>query len=71
MKDRTDDGRPVGRRDEILDGSTTDTNSGWVCRQIAGRGAGVVRTAVVPDDPREIAQGLDFLLQVESVTFDD
>lgn len=49
---------------EILDGSTTDTNSGWVCRQISGRGAGVVRTAVVPDDPREIAQGLDFLLQV-------
>jgi molybdenum cofactor synthesis domain-containing protein len=48
---------------EILDGSTTDTNSGWVSRQIAGRGAGVVRTAVVPDDPREIAQGLDFLLQ--------
>ncbi|MGI5191106.1 competence/damage-inducible protein A [Promicromonospora sp. CA-289599] len=48
---------------EILDGSTTDTNSSWVCRQIAGRGAGVVRTAVVPDDPREIAQGLDFLLQ--------
>lgn len=48
---------------EILDGSTTDTNSGWVSRQISGRGAGVVRTAVVPDDPREIGQGLDFLLQ--------
>ena len=51
--------------DEILDGSTTDSNSGWVCRQISGRGASVVRTAVVPDDPREIGQGLDFLLQVE------
>jgi len=50
---------------EILDGSTTDSNSGWVCRQVSGRGASVVRTAVVPDDPREIAQGLDFLLQVE------
>ncbi|GAA4714535.1 hypothetical protein GCM10023198_42210 [Promicromonospora umidemergens] len=51
--------------DEILDGSTTDSNSGWVCRQASGRGASVVRTAVVPDDPREIAQGLDFLLQTE------
>lgn len=50
---------------EILDGSTTDSNSGWVSRQISGRGASVVRTAVVPDDPREISQGLDFLLQVE------
>ena len=50
---------------EILDGSTTDTNSGWVARQISGRGANVVRTAVVPDDPREIAQGLDFLLEAE------
>lgn len=48
--------------DEILDGSTTDTNSGWICRQIQGRGASVVRTAVVSDDAAEIAAGLDFLL---------
>ena len=50
---------------EILDGSTTDTNSGWVARQISGRGASVIRTAVVPDDPREISQGIDFLLAAE------
>jgi nicotinamide-nucleotide amidase len=50
---------------EILDGSTTDTNSGWVARQIQGRGSQVVRTAVVPDDRAEIAAGLDFLLAAQ------
>ncbi|MBL0887853.1 competence/damage-inducible protein A [Myceligenerans indicum] len=46
---------------EILDGSTVDTNSGWVCGRISDRGAAVVRTAVVADDEAEIAAGVDFL----------
>jgi nicotinamide-nucleotide amidase len=50
---------------EILDGSTADTNSGWVCRQISGRGATVASTLVVADDQDEIVSGLQFLATKE------
>ena len=42
----------------MLDGSTLDSNSNWVCRQIVGRGARVTRICVVPDESREIVDEL-------------
>lgn len=48
---------------EVLSGSTTDTNSGFLCRQIAARGATVLQIITVPDDPdrigRALAQSMD------------
>lgn len=44
--------------DEVLEGSTTDTNSGWLCRQVTGRGARVVQICAVPDDHGRIGVAL-------------
>lgn len=43
---------------EVLAGDVLDTNSHWLCRQIAGRGARVGRIAVLPDAPAAIGEGL-------------
>ena len=43
---------------EILAGDVLDTNSHWLCRQLAGRGARVTRISVLPDEPAAIADGL-------------
>ena len=43
---------------EILNGTTTDTNSGWIARQIAGRGAMVSQIITVPDDIDRIKSAL-------------
>jgi nicotinamide-nucleotide amidase len=40
---------------EVLDGSTVDTNSSWICRQIAGRGGRVLRVSILPDERAAIA----------------
>ena len=39
--------------DEVLNGSTLDTNSHWLCTQIAGRGA-LVTTVVTVHDKRRV-----------------
>ncbi|MGW2562559.1 competence/damage-inducible protein A [Streptomyces sp. NPDC001514] len=44
--------------DEVLNGSTTDTNSGWLCRQITGRGARVAQICTVHDDRQRIRTAL-------------
>ena len=44
---------------EILNGTTTDTNSGWVARQITGRGATVNQITTVPDDSERIQAALE------------
>lgn len=44
---------------EILSGATTDTNSGWVARQITGRGATVSQIITVPDDIDRIKSALE------------
>lgn len=46
---------------EILDGSVTDTNSSWVCRQMTGRGASVSRILTVEDSKSEISSALAFM----------
>jgi nicotinamide-nucleotide amidase len=43
---------------EVLSGSTTDTNSGFVCRQVAARGALVLQICTVPDDLGRIERAL-------------
>ncbi|SFQ67956.1 competence/damage-inducible protein A [Amycolatopsis rubida] len=44
--------------DEVLEGSTTDTNSSWLCRQVSGRGSRVVQVCAVPDDRERICAAL-------------
>lgn len=43
---------------EVLAGNVLDSNSHWMCQQLAVRGAQVRRITVLPDDPHEIADGL-------------
>ena len=43
---------------EVLAGDVLDTNSHWLCRQLASSGARVIRISVLPDDPAAIADGL-------------
>jgi molybdenum cofactor synthesis domain-containing protein len=43
---------------ELLAGDVLDTNSHWLCRQLAGRGARVSRIATLPDDGATIGEAL-------------
>jgi len=43
---------------ELLVGDVLDTNSHWLCRQLAGRGARVSRMATLPDDVATIGEAL-------------
>jgi len=43
---------------ELLAGDVLDTNSHWLCRQLAGRGACVSRMATLPDDVATIGEAL-------------
>ncbi len=43
---------------EVLAGNVLDTNSHWLCQQIAARGAQVVRITVLPDAVETIAEAL-------------
>ena len=43
---------------ELLAGDVLDTNSHWLCRQLAGRGARVSRMATLPDDMATIGEAL-------------
>ena len=43
---------------ELLAGDVLDTNSHWLCRQLAGRGARVSRMATLPDDMPTIGEAL-------------
>ena len=43
---------------ELLAGDVLDTNSHWLCRQLAGRGARVSRMATLPDDMATIGSAL-------------
>lgn len=36
---------------EVLAGNVLDSNSHWMCQQLAARGAQVRRITVLPDDP--------------------
>ncbi len=48
---------------ELLLGDVQDTNTHWLCRQIAGRGGAVHRAALLPDDPDTIAAEVRSALQ--------
>ena len=43
---------------ELLAGDVLDTNSHWLCRQLAGRGVRVSRMATLPDDMATIGEAL-------------
>jgi molybdenum cofactor synthesis domain-containing protein len=43
---------------EVLNGDVLDSNSYWLCRQLAGEGWRVRRVTVVPDEPESIASAL-------------
>ena len=43
---------------ELLAGDVLDTNSHWLCHQLAGRGARVSRMATLPDDMTSIGEAL-------------
>ena len=43
---------------ELLAGDVLDTNSHWLCRQLAGRGARVSRVTTLPDDMATIGEAL-------------
>lgn len=43
---------------EVLAGNVLDSNSHWLCQQVAARGAQVRRITVLRDDPEEIKDGL-------------
>ena len=51
--------------DEVLNGSTLDTNSHWLCTQIAGRGALVTTVVTVHDDPIAIKDALAYCIRTE------
>jgi nicotinamide-nucleotide amidase len=44
--------------DEILDGHTRDTNSGWLARRLSELGIPLDRIVTVPDDPAAIGEAL-------------
>lgn len=44
--------------DELLRGIVADTNSHWMAKRIAARGAALRRVVVLPDDPPEVAASL-------------
>jgi nicotinamide-nucleotide amidase len=48
---------------EVLAGNVLDSNSHWLCQQIAARGGQVRRIMVLRDDPGEIKDGLLGALQ--------
>ena len=43
---------------EVLADDVLDTNSHWLCQQLASRGAPVVRITTLPDDPSGIGETL-------------
>ena len=43
---------------EVLAGDVLDTNSHWLCRELAARGARVTRITVLPDDRAAIGEAL-------------
>jgi nicotinamide-nucleotide amidase len=43
---------------EVLAGDVLDTNSHWLCRELAARGGRVVRVTVLPDDPAVLGEAL-------------
>ena len=43
---------------EVLAGNVLDSNSHWLCQQVAARGARVRRITVLPDEPAEIGEAL-------------
>jgi molybdenum cofactor synthesis domain-containing protein len=43
---------------EVLAGNVLDTNSHWLCQQLAALGAQVRRVTVLPDEPEQIADAL-------------
>jgi nicotinamide-nucleotide amidase len=43
---------------EVLAGNVLDSNSHWLCGQVAALGAQVRRITVLPDEPGQIADGL-------------
>jgi nicotinamide-nucleotide amidase len=43
---------------EVLAGNVLDTNSHWLCRELAARGARVTRVTVLPDEPAAIGETL-------------
>jgi molybdenum cofactor synthesis domain-containing protein len=43
---------------EVLAGNVLDSNSHWLCQQLAALGASVRRITVLPDEPAQIAEGL-------------
>ncbi len=43
---------------EVLAGAVLDTNSHWLCRELAARGARVTRVTVLPDEPATIGEAL-------------
>jgi molybdenum cofactor synthesis domain-containing protein len=43
---------------EVLAGDVLDTNSHWLCRELAARGARVTRITALPDDPATIGEAL-------------
>jgi nicotinamide-nucleotide amidase len=43
---------------EVLAGAVLDTNSHWLCRELAARGARVTRVTVMGDDPAAIGEAL-------------
>jgi len=43
---------------EVLAGAVLDTNSHWLCRELAARGARVTRVTVLPDNPALIGEAL-------------
>ncbi|MBN2358867.1 MAG: CinA family nicotinamide mononucleotide deamidase-related protein [Deltaproteobacteria bacterium] len=45
----------LAQGDEIVSGSTQDTNSGWLGRELLQRGVRLVGVAAAPDDERELA----------------
>ncbi|MDO4661466.1 MAG: competence/damage-inducible protein A [Candidatus Saccharibacteria bacterium] len=51
--------------DEVLNGSTLDTNSHWLCTQIAGRGALVTTVVTVHDDPIAIKDALAYCMRTK------
>lgn len=50
---------------EVLNGSTLDTNSNWICKQVVGRGAYVDRISIVHDDPDEVGAELHRMLAIK------
>ena len=51
--------------DEVLNGSTLDTNSHWLCTQISGRGALVTTVVTVHDDPTAIQDALAYCIRTD------